>query len=102
METQLIAIQTSNSFVLNQRRMENLDVNFLMITSLIIFSTICILIYACLPKNSKYSLGFNQSHPFPCYRCQYFSNNLHLRCTVHPVTALTEQAVDCRDFYPHG
>ncbi|WP_416674387.1 hypothetical protein [Egbenema bharatensis] len=39
-------------------------------------------------------------HRVPCHRCVYFTGNYHLKCTVHPHTALTETAIDCRDFEP--
>jgi hypothetical protein len=37
-------------------------------------------------------------HQVPCDRCIYFTNSSHLKCTVHPCKALTENAIDCRDF----
>jgi hypothetical protein len=29
-----------------------------------------------------------------------FNNNRYLRCALHPVTGMTEQAVNCRDYCP--
>jgi hypothetical protein len=37
-------------------------------------------------------------HRIPCAHCQYCTNNPFLKCTVHPHTALTEQAIQCPDF----
>lgn len=37
-------------------------------------------------------------HQVPCDRCVYFANSSYLKCTVHPCRALTEEAIDCRDF----
>jgi hypothetical protein len=34
----------------------------------------------------------------PCCDCQYFINNSYLKCAVHPITAMTEAAIDCSDF----
>lgn len=35
----------------------------------------------------------------PCANCQFFTGNYYLKCTVHPTYALTERAINCRDFY---
>jgi hypothetical protein len=39
-----------------------------------------------------------QLHQVPCSRCAYFTGDYRLKCTVHPAQALTEEAIDCRDF----
>jgi len=36
----------------------------------------------------------------PCRQCQFFSVNPYLRCAIHPLTALTSEAVDCSDYQP--
>ena len=37
-------------------------------------------------------------HQIPCARCQYFTGDYHLKCTVHPSLALSEAAVNCTDY----
>lgn len=37
-------------------------------------------------------------HQIPCSNCQYFTSSYHLKCTVHPGIALTEEAIDCLDY----
>ncbi|MDX2232556.1 MAG: hypothetical protein NW220_23195 [Leptolyngbyaceae cyanobacterium bins.349] len=37
-------------------------------------------------------------HQIPCANCQYFTSSYHLKCTVHPGIALTEEAIDCMDY----
>ncbi|MGD1850694.1 MAG: hypothetical protein ACFCBU_08825 [Cyanophyceae cyanobacterium] len=37
-------------------------------------------------------------HQIPCSKCQYFTNDFRLKCTVHPTIALSEDAVNCSDF----
>jgi hypothetical protein len=37
-------------------------------------------------------------HQVPCDRCVYFTGDYRLKCTVNPYMALTEEAIDCRDF----
>ncbi len=39
-------------------------------------------------------------HQIPCAKCQYFTGNHHLKCTVQPCFALTEEAINCLDFCP--
>ncbi|ARV60960.1 hypothetical protein BZZ01_22155 [Nostocales cyanobacterium HT-58-2] len=41
-----------------------------------------------------------QMHQIPCTGCQYFTNDYHLKCTVHPSVANTEEAVNCMDYQP--
>ncbi|WP_337906916.1 hypothetical protein [Iningainema tapete] len=40
-------------------------------------------------------------HQIKCADCQFFTGDYHLKCTVHPSFALTEEAINCSDFYPH-
>lgn len=37
-------------------------------------------------------------HGIPCSRCMYFTGDYRLKCTVHPYTALSEDALNCGDF----
>jgi hypothetical protein len=37
-------------------------------------------------------------HRIPCAECQFFTENYHLKCPVHPKTALSEFAINCPDF----
>ncbi len=37
-------------------------------------------------------------HRVPCSKCQYFTNNYYLKCTVNPQIAGSELAIDCRDY----
>ncbi|MBW4550103.1 MAG: hypothetical protein KME35_03175 [Aphanocapsa sp. GSE-SYN-MK-11-07L] len=39
-------------------------------------------------------------HQIPCSHCAYFTGSYHLKCTVHPCKALSEEAIDCRDYQP--
>ncbi|UBF28633.1 hypothetical protein K9N68_12570 [Kovacikia minuta CCNUW1] len=43
-----------------------------------------------------------QMHQIPCANCQFFTRDYHLKCTVHPSIALTEDAIDCPDFKSPG
>jgi len=37
-------------------------------------------------------------HQIPCSRCVYFTGDYRLKCPVHPIEALTEDAIACRDY----
>jgi hypothetical protein len=37
-------------------------------------------------------------HQVPCSNCAFFTGDYRLKCTVHPITAMSEEAIDCRDF----
>jgi hypothetical protein len=39
-------------------------------------------------------------HAIPCSRSAYFTGDYRIKCTVHPRDALTEEAINCRDFSP--
>lgn len=39
-------------------------------------------------------------HRIPCDRCQYYTGPHYLKCPVHPMMALSEEAINCRDFAP--
>lgn len=39
-----------------------------------------------------------QMHKIPCTGCQFFTNDYHLKCTVQPTIASTENAIDCSDY----
>jgi hypothetical protein len=41
-----------------------------------------------------------QMHQIPCTNCQFFTDNYRLKCTVHPSTANTEEAINCSDYQP--
>jgi hypothetical protein len=106
MQTKSIATQPSNSLPSSQRGVEALpplDAAFLIIISFVIPSmVIATSIYACIPKRWQHSFSFKPRHKVPCHGCQYFSGNPYLKCALHPVTVLTEQAVDCTDYDPNS
>jgi len=37
-------------------------------------------------------------HQIPCGKCTYFTGDYRLKCTVNPMVAMSDQAIDCRDF----
>ena len=39
-------------------------------------------------------------HKIPCTNCQYFNNNLYMKCAVQPSIVLSENAKDCTDYQP--
>ncbi len=39
-----------------------------------------------------------QMHRIPCTECRFFTEDYHLKCTVQPHLANTEEAIECRDY----
>ena len=37
-------------------------------------------------------------HKIPCTNCQFFTNDYRLKCTIQPLIANTEKAIDCFDY----
>lgn len=40
-----------------------------------------------------------QLHQIPCSNCLFFTNSAYLKCPVHPDSALTEEAINCPDYF---
>ena len=39
-------------------------------------------------------------HQIPCANCEFFTGDYHLKCAVRPDIALSEAAIECRDYEP--
>jgi hypothetical protein len=103
MKENSISIQPSHPFFpFGQQKIGNFDMSLYIIVNLAVFSTIAVLVCADIPKDWPYLFRFDLSKKIPCRRCQYFTDNQFLKCTVHPVTTMTNQAIDCRDYSPHN
>lgn len=37
-------------------------------------------------------------HQIPCANCRFFTGDYHLKCPVHPKQALSQEAINCRDY----
>lgn len=68
-------------------------------STMVLVTSILILAKAWKVVRAK-NVTFNCFYTLPCRNCHFFTNNHHLRCTVHPSAALTEQALDCPDYHP--
>ncbi len=104
MEPKQLTTQTSNSLLSPQHRGNDtllvLDVIFLIMMTIAVFSLIAMPLYSYIPLWRKYSIKLRQNRKAPCDRCQYFNHNAYLNCALHPTIALTEQSFDCADYYP--
>ncbi len=40
----------------------------------------------------------SRMYQIPCSNCHFFTENYQLKCTIHPIEALTEAAIDCPDY----
>ncbi|MBE9101851.1 hypothetical protein [Vacuolonema iberomarrocanum] len=39
-------------------------------------------------------------HQIPCSRCDFFTGDYRLKCTVHPCKVMSEDAIGCLDYEP--
>lgn len=51
-------------------------------------------------RQNKKIENVNPDQHIPCINCQFFANNAHLKCAVHPYIVLTEKALNCFDYRP--
>lgn len=49
-------------------------------------------------RTVKQKVVSRRSLDVPCYRCLFFSNNVHLKCAVRPMDVLTKSASHCPDY----
>lgn len=50
-------------------------------------------------QSSKKAFTYlNKLHQIPCSRCVYFTGDHRLKCTVDPLRAMSEEAINCRNF----
>jgi hypothetical protein len=62
-----------------------------------------LILCSLVPKiGGKFQNGFRKNiksqQKSPCTKCEFFSNNPHLKCAAQPSLVLTEQARDCPDY----
>ncbi|MEM9908852.1 MAG: hypothetical protein AAF921_27980 [Cyanobacteria bacterium P01_D01_bin.44] len=63
-----------------------------------IFSILGLCVWRCLTVLKQGTNYIRQLHSIPCSQCAYFTGDYRLKCTVNPVTALTEAAIGCADY----
>ena len=51
--------------------------------------------------SDEFLIGIKHLNRVPCRNCQFYSNNVHLKCAVNPSIVMTEQALNCCDYVPH-
>jgi hypothetical protein len=49
-------------------------------------------------KKIVYSKKLQTFVEIPCQKCQFFSNNRHLKCAIRPSSVMNEEAIDCPDY----
>lgn len=72
------------------------------ISFIIVWASV-VFIVANVCKVARGKNGRANINPFkqvPCKNCRFFNNNHHLKCAVHPSTALTKEALNCSDYWP--
>jgi hypothetical protein len=53
-------------------------------------------------KKIVYSKKLQTFVEIPCQKCQFFSNNRHLKCAIRPSSVMNEGAIDCPDYDPRN
>ena len=69
--------------------------------SFIVAWTVVILVVLSLWTTARDTVTIaKQMHQIPCTNCQFFTDDYRLKCTVHPSSANTEEAINCIDYQP--
>nr|WP_072040827.1 hypothetical protein [Tolypothrix bouteillei] len=72
------------------------------VISLLCFITICVLtVFMLWSMWRAAGIGFatiKRLHQIQCSNCRFFTGDYRLKCTIHPIFALTEEAINCSDF----
>ena len=70
------------------------------ITVYLVSTTVCIGIFVAggLKEVAQKRALQRRSGRLPCGNCHYFTGEAWVKCAVHPVEALTDAALNCRDF----
>jgi hypothetical protein len=92
-------IETSNSLPPSQHAAMQSSMSVL-VMSLVILSMLSTIVSACIARRNQHSSIVKQPSTIACSNCRYFNDNYFLKCALHPVTVMTEQSVDCRDYCP--
>ncbi len=65
----------------------------------VFWTLILVYIFRRLVITSKQAFSYlDRLHQIPCSKCVFFTTDYRLKCTVHPITAMTEESINCRDF----
>lgn len=63
----------------------------------VVISAIAYQTFSGFPQAIKY---LKKLHSIPCANCAYYTGDHRLKCPLCPTIALSELAIDCRDFQP--
>jgi hypothetical protein len=63
-------------------------------------SLVLLVVWSILAIVADAFMTAQQMHKIPCANCRFFTHDYHLKCTVHPQSALSEAAIDCPDYRP--
>ena len=68
------------------------------LVTIVTIGSLSIAAYKWLPKLIKPSFSQKPLTIVPCLRCHYFNPNPYIKCTLHPNSVLTDEAIDCQDY----
>ena len=70
----------------------------LILVATVTIASLSIAVYKWLPKLTKPSFSRKPPTIVSCLSCRYFSPNPYIKCTLHPYSVLTNEAIDCQDY----
>ena len=70
----------------------------LILVATVTIASLSIAVYKWLPKLTKPSFSRKPPTIVSCLSCRYFSPNPYIKCTLHPHSVLTNEAIDCQDY----
>ncbi len=100
--TKLVKTQANDSFLNDQEPLKETAVTvesfFLALFGFAIAGAVTISLFKKLSKTIEQREVVTKLSKIPCPNCHFFSKSTHLRCAVHPKTAMTKDAFDCSDY----
>jgi len=62
-----------------------------------VWSTIVLTVWNVIANFRQGVEKIKQLHRIPCADCDYATNSHYLKCSLHPYTAFSEDAIGCQD-----
>jgi aminoglycoside phosphotransferase len=57
-----------------------------------------VFLWSVIRASQKAASQLKRLHQIPCHKCDFFTNDYRLKCTVDPIQACTEEAISCIHF----
>ncbi len=77
-----------------------LQFGLIIIARLLIWGTMILFVIDFALSMRRSVMSVRRLHSIPCANCCYATGDYRLKCSVHPTSAFSEEAIHCRDFAP--